>query len=88
MSKNTKNYMMGVAFGFIGMILYCLALEGYEYIVVEDILDMLKQVALPFLFTELWVAITSEGLKNIIDGFKEFRTKSRAKRVSKKGAEA
>lgn len=88
MSKNTKNYMMGVAFGFIGMILYCLALEGYEYIVVEDILDMLKQVALPFLFTELWVAITSEGLKNIIDGFKEFRTKSRAKNVSKKGAEA
>ena len=88
MSKNTKNYMMGVAFGFIGMILYCLALEGYEYIVVEGILDMLKQAALPFLFTELWVAITSEGLKNIIGEFKEFRTKSRAKNVSKKGAEA
>lgn len=88
MSKNTKNYMMGVAFGFIGMILYCLSLEGYEYIVVEDVLELVKQAALPFAFTELWVAITSEGLKNIIDGFKEFRTKSKAKRVSKKGAEA
>lgn len=88
MSKNTKNYMMGVAFGFIGMILYCLALEGFEYLVVEDILELLQAAAMPFLFTELWVAITSEGLKNIIGEFKEFKNKSKAKNVSKKGAEA
>lgn len=88
MSKNTKNYMMGVAFGFIGMILYCLSLEGYEYIVLEDVLDMLKEAAMPFAFTELWVAITAEGLKNIIGEFKDLKNKLRTKKVLKKGAEA
>lgn len=83
MGKNTKNYMLGVAFGFIGMILYCLSLEGYEYIVVEDILDMLKQAALPFLFTELWVAITTEGLRNLKAEFDGFKARLRAKKISK-----
>lgn len=83
MGKNTKNYMLGVAFGFIGMILYCLSLEGYEYIVVEDILDMFKQAALPFLFTELWVAITTEGLRNLKAEFDGFKARLRAKKMSK-----
>lgn len=88
MSKNTKNYMMGVAFGFIGMILYCLALEGYEYMVLEDVLDMLKAAAMPFAFTEFWVAITAEGFKNIIGEFKDLKNKLMTKKVLKKGAEA
>ena len=83
MSKNTKNYMMGVAFGFLGMILYCLSLEGYEYIVFEDILDLLKQSALPFAFTELWVAITVEGLRNLKQEFIDFKSKLKSKKVSK-----
>ena len=83
MSKNTKNYMMGVAFGFLGMILYCLSLEGYEYIVLEDILDLLKQAALPFAFTELWVAITVEGLRNLKQEFIDFKSKLKSKKVSK-----
>ena len=86
MSKNTKNYMMGVAFGFLGMILYCLSLEGYEYIVLEDILDLFKQAALPFVFTELWVAITVEGLRNLKAEFIEAKNKLNKK--FKKEAEA
>lgn len=86
MSKNTKNYMMGVAFGFLGMILYCLSLEGYEYIVLEDILDLLKQAAVPFAFTELWVAITVEGLRNLKAEFKDQKDKLNKK--FKKEAEA
>lgn len=88
MSKNTKNYMMGVAFGFIGMILYCLAFEGFEYIDLEEILEWLQLSAMPFLFTELWVAIASEGLKNIIGEFKDLKNKLTTKKVLKKGAEA
>ena len=83
MSKNTKNYMIGVAFGFLGMILYCLSLEGYEYIVLEDILDMLKDAALPFTFTELWVAITVEGLRNLKQEFIDFKSKLKNRKVSK-----
>lgn len=86
MSKNTKNYMMGVAFGFLGMILYCLSLEGYEYIVLEDILDLFKQAVVPFAFTELWVAITIEGLRNLKTEFKDQKDKLNKK--FKKEAEA
>ena len=84
MNKNTKHYMMGVAFGFLGMILYCLSLEGYEYIDVYDVLDLVKQGALPFMFTELWVAITVEGVSNLIAEFKNFKTKLQTKKISKK----
>lgn len=88
MSKNTKNYMMGVVFGFMGMILYSLSLEGFEYIEVEHILDLLKQVALPFLFTELWVAITVEGIRNLKHEFDGFISKLKTKNVSKKVEQA
>ena len=86
MSKTTKNYMMGVAFGFLGMILYCLSLEGYEYISYTDILDYIKQAAVPFAFTELWVAITIEGLRNLKAEFKDQKDKLNKK--FKKEAEA
>ena len=88
MSKNTKNYMMGVAFGFIGLMLYSLALDGFQYLEVEKILELGKSVAMPFLFTELWVAITAEGIRNLKREFESFISKLKTKDVSKKAEQA
>lgn len=65
MSKETKNYMIGVILGFVGILLYVLSVTGYENIRFMDVVDILRQLALPFIFTELWVAIGSEGIRNI-----------------------
>lgn len=75
MNKNTRRYLIGVAFGFLGMMMYTLSLMGYENIEVEDVYNILRQMALPFLFTELWVAIGVEGLRNIYLQFSDFRKK-------------
>lgn len=88
MRKNTRNFMIGVIFGYVGMIMYSLSLTGYEYIEFMDVLMMLKQAIMPFLFTELFVCIGSEGVQNLIEDFKLFRAKLKMKRISKKGAEA
>lgn len=87
MYKETKNYLIGVALGFLGMILYTFSLTGYENLDLNMVIDILKQAALPFLFTEMWVAIGVEGFKNLYQWFLEFKKKLN-KKVDNKGAEA
>lgn len=84
MNKNTINYMYGVAFGFLGIILYSFALTGYENVYFKDVIDVLKEAAMPFLFTELWVAIASEGIRNLVTSFKNQMIKYEAKKMAKK----
>lgn len=84
MNKNTINYMYGVAFGFIGIILYSFALTGYEHVGINNVLSILKEAAMPFLFTELWVAIASEGIRNLVVGFKNYISKLEARRLAKR----
>ena len=86
MSKTTKNYMMGVAFGFIGMILYCLMLDGFEYIALDDVLNYTGQAVVPFIFSEVLTVITVEGLRNLKAEIIETRDKLNKK--FKKEAEA
>ncbi len=83
MNKNTKRYMIGTLLGFVGMMMYTIGLEGFEYIDIMDILDMLKQVAVPFIFTELWVMIGVEGCRNIKQQLIEFKAKLIAKKAAK-----
>lgn len=83
MNKNTRKYMIGTLLGFVGMMMYTIGLEGFEYIDIMDILDMLKQVAVPFIFTELWVMIGVEGCRNIKQQLIEFRAKLIAKKAAK-----
>lgn len=83
MNKNTRKYMIGVLLGFVGMMMYTIGLEGFEYIDIMDILDMLKQVAVPFIFTELWVMIGVEGCRNIKQQLIEFKAKLIAKKAAK-----
>lgn len=87
MNKNTKRYLTGVAFGFLGMMMYTLSLMGYENVYVEDVITIAKQMAMPFIFTELWVAIGVEGLRNFYQQFVDFKKKLN-KKLEKKGAEA
>lgn len=84
MSKRTINFMYGVAFGFVGIILYSFALTGYENVTVNDVLNILKEAAMPFVFTQLWVAIASEGIGNLVVSFRNFKIKLEAKRLAKK----
>lgn len=83
MNKNTRKYMIGTLLGFVGMMMYTIGLEGFEYIDIMDILDMLKQVAVPFIFTELWVMIGVEGCRNIKQQLIEFKAKLIAKKAAK-----
>lgn len=75
MNKNTRRYLIGVAFGFLGMMMYTFSLTGYENIDMDYVLNILKQIALPFLFTEMWVAIGVEGFRNLRQQFIEFKEK-------------
>lgn len=83
MNKNTKKYMIGALLGYVGMIMYAIGLEGFEYLDIMEVLDMVRQVAVPFLFTELWVAIGVEGCRNLRQQFIEFTAKLKAKKVIK-----
>lgn len=87
MNKNTRRYLIGVAFGFMGIIMYAFSLVGYENIDMNYVLDILKQIALPFIFTEFWVAIGVEGFRNLRQQFIEFKEKLN-KKFEKKEAEA
>ena len=88
MNKETRKYLTGVALGFIGIIMYTLSLTGYENIYVEDVLSILEQAALPFIFTEIWVLLMNEGLRSLKQEYLVFKKKQEAKRNSKKEAEA
>ena len=88
MNKETRKYLTGVALGFIGIIMYTLSLTGYENIYVEDVLSILEQAALPFIFTEIWVLLMIEGLRSLKQEYLVFKKKQEAKRNSKKEAEA
>lgn len=84
MNKNTKRYMIGAALSYVAMIMYTMALEGFEYInIVEEVFDLLKQIVIPFIFTELWVAIGIEGCRNLKHQFNEFVSKLKEKKVAK-----
>lgn len=83
MNKNTRKYMIGTLLGFVGMMMYTIGLEGFEYIDIMDILDMLRQVAVPFILTELWVMIGVEGCRNIKQQLIEFKAKLIAKKAAK-----
>lgn len=83
MNKNTKRYMIGAALSYVAMILWCIRLEGYEYLEIMDVLDLIKQMALPFIYTELWVAIGVEGCRNLKQQFIEYQAKLTAKKAAK-----
>ena len=83
MNKNTKRYMIGAALSYVAMIMWCIGLDGFEYLEIMDVLDLIKQVALPFIFTELWVAIGVEGCRNLKQQFNEFVSKLKEKKVAK-----
>ena len=86
MRKNTRNFMIGVIFGYVGMIMYNLSLTGYEYVDLLYVLAMLKGAVIPFLFSELFTCIGSEGIQNLIYDFKIFKARLRVKKISKKRA--
>ena len=75
MSRDNKRILIGIAVGFLGMFCYCILLEGVEYINMEDILDITKQLAVPLIFTEIFGAIFIEGLGNLKKQFIEFKEK-------------
>lgn len=87
MTKNNKGFLLGVLFGFIGMALYALALNGFEYVEIEDILDLAKQLAAPYVFTSICVAIGVEGFSSLKREFNEFKRRL-AKKFERKAEQA
>lgn len=85
--KETRKYLLGVAFGFAGMILYTFSLRGYESISYMDVLNALKAIAMPFMFTELFVILGVEGFGNLKQEFINLKKKLN-KKVTKKEVEA
>lgn len=83
MNKNTKRYMIGAALSYVAMIMYTITLEGFEYIDIMEVLDLLKQIIVPLIFTELWIAIGVEGCRNLKQQFDEFVSKLKEKKVAK-----
>jgi hypothetical protein len=79
MTKNNKGFLLGVLFGFIGMAFYALALNGFESVGIEDILNLAKQLAIPYVFTSICTAIGVEGFRNLKQEFIDFK-----KRITKK----
>lgn len=88
MNKNYRNILIGVAFGFCGMILYVVLLEGIEYMDLEELLDIIKQAIVPFIFTEILTAIFLEGAGNIRQSFTRFIERQRRKFHNKEVEEA
>ena len=62
MTKNVINFLLGVLAGFVGMIVYTLMLNGFNYVTIYDVLNLAKDFAIPFIFTEACTAIFVEGM--------------------------
>ena len=81
MMKDTKTYMVGVMYGFIGVFGYACASIGLDYLDLGDMLDLVKQLAIPFILTEICTAIGVEGIKNLKLEFNNFKEKRFPKKI-------